>query len=272
MNTKKHHLLAIPYYLWIILFVIAPILLLLYRSFFNIAGEFTFDNYIHYFTNRNYLVMTASSFLYAFLVTLVTLVIAYPMAYFLTKTKRKDLWLLLIILPTWINLLLKIYAFIGILSQTGPINSFLTNLGFESQQLLFTNIAFLLVAAYIELPFMLLPIFNSIDEIPHSLIEASTDLGSSEWVTVRRVVMPLSMRGVRSGVQAVFIPSLSLFMLTRLIGGNRVITLGTAVEQHFLVTQNWGMGATIGVVLMVSMVLVMFLTRSRNDQGGASND
>src|SRR5699024_3968854 len=109
--------------------------------------------------------------------------------YFLTKTKRKDLWLLLIILPTWINLLLKIYAFIGILSQTGPINSFLTNLGFESQQLLFTNIAFLLVAAYIELPFMLLPIFNSIDEIPHSLIEASTDLGSSEWVTVRRVVM-----------------------------------------------------------------------------------
>ena len=105
-----------------------------------------------------------------------------------------------------------------------------------------------------------------------TLIEASTDLGSSEWVTVRRVVMPLSMRGVRSGVQAVFIPSLSLFMLTRLIGGNRVITLGTAVEQHFLVTQNWGMGATIGVVLMVSMVLVMFLTRSRNDQGGASND
>ena len=89
MNTKKHHLLAIPYYLWIILFVIAPILLL-YRSFFNIAGQFTFDNYIHYFTNRNYLVMTASSFLYAFLVTLVTLVIAYPMAYFLTKTKRKD--------------------------------------------------------------------------------------------------------------------------------------------------------------------------------------
>ncbi|MBZ6526944.1 ABC transporter permease [Aerococcaceae bacterium DSM 111021] len=272
MNTKKHHLLAIPYYLWIVLFVIAPILLLLYQSFFDLAGQFTFGNYIHYFTNRNYLIMTVSSFLYAFLVTLVTIIIAYPMAYFLSKTKRKDLWLLLIILPTWINLLLKIYAFIGILSQTGPINTFLMNIGFDSQQMLFTNAAFLLVAAYIELPFMLLPIFNSIDEIPNSLIEASTDLGSSEWITVRRVIMPLSMRGVRSGVQAVFIPSLSLFMLTRLIGGNRVITLGTAVEQHFLVTQNWGMGATIGVVLMVSMVLVMYLTRSRNDQGGVGND
>lgn len=272
MNTKKNHLLAIPYYLWIILFVVAPILLLLYRSFLDLSGNFTLNNYINYLTNSSYLIMTASSFLYAFLVTLVTILIAYPMAYFLTKTKYKDLWLLFIILPTWINLLLKIYAFIGILSQTGPVNSFLESIGVGSQQLLFTNVAFLLVAAYIELPFMLLPIFNSIDEIPSSILEASTDLGASEWVTIRRVILPLSMRGVRSGVQAVFIPSLSLFMLTRLIGGNRVITLGTAVEQHFLVTQNWGMGATIGVVLMVAMVLVMFLTRSRRDQGGAAND
>lgn len=272
MDRKKHHILAVPYYLWIAIFVIAPILLLLYRSFFDISGNFTFDNYIHYLTNINYLIMTASSFLYAFLVTLVTFVIAYPMAYFLTKTKRKDLWLLLVILPTWVNLLLKIYAFIGILSQTGPINNFLQMIGLEPQQLLFTNVAFLLVAAYIELPFMLLPIFNSIDEIPNSLLEASTDLGSSEWVTIKRVIFPLSLRGVRSGVQAVFIPSLSLFMLTRLIGGNRVITLGTAVEQHFLVTQNWGMGATIGVVLMIAMVLVMYLTRSRNDRGGVGNE
>ena len=125
--------------------------------------------------------------------------------------------------------------------------------------------AFLIVAAYIELPFMMLPIFNSIDEIPNSLMEASNDLGATPWETLRRVVFPLSMRGVRSGVQAVFIPSLSLFMLTRLIGGNRVITLGTAVEQHFLVTQNWA----IGVILLISMVLVMYVTRERHDQGGA---
>lgn len=272
MDQKKSHLLALPYYLWILLFVIAPLLLLLYRSFFDIQGNLTFDNYINYLTNTRYILMTASSFLYAFLVTLATFLVAYPTAYFLSKTKHKQLWLLFIILPTWINLLLKIYAFIGILSQTGPINTFLENIGFGSQQLLFTNAAFILVAAYIELPFMLLPIFNSIDEIPESLYEASLDLGANEWVTLRRVVFPLSLRGVRSGVQAVFIPSLSLFMLARLIGGNRVITLGTAVEQHFLVTQNWGMGATIGVVLMVSMVLVMFVTRSRNDQGGAVDE
>lgn len=272
MDNKKHHLLAVPYYLWIVVFVIAPILLLLYQSFFDIQGNLTLSNYVEYLTNSDYLLMTASSFLYAFLVTGLTFLIAYPMAYFLTKTKHKDLWMLFIILPTWINLLLKIYAFIGILSQTGPINSFLESIGIGSQQILFTNFAFVAVAAYIELPFMLLPIFNSIDEIPASLLEASRDLGSNEWVTVRRVVFPLSLRGVRSGVQAVFIPSLSLFMLARLIGGNRVITLGTAVEQHFLVTQNWGMGSTIGVVLMISMVIVMFLTRSRNDQGGALSE
>lgn len=272
MNNRKHHLLAVPYYLWILIFVIAPILLLLYQSFFDINGNVTLANYINYLTNSDYLLMTASSFFYAFLITLLTFLIAYPMAYFLTKTKYKDLWMLFIMLPTWINLLLKIYAFIGILSQTGPLNSFLESVGIGSQQILFTNLAFVLVAAYIELPFMLLPIFNSIDEIPDSLMEASRDLGSNEWITLKRVVFPLSMRGVRSGVQAVFIPSLSLFMLTRLIGGNRVITLGTAVEQHFLVTQNWGMGSTIGVVLMISMIMVMFLTRSRNDQGGAMNE
>ncbi len=272
MNSRKNNMLAIPYYLWIVMFVFAPLVLLLYQSFFDIQGNFTLNNYIEFFTSRNYLQMTASSFWYAFLVTVVTFVLAYPMAYFLTKTKNKRLWLMLIILPTWINLLLKTYAFIGLLGQTGPINEWLTAMGIGPMQLLFTDGSFLLVAAYIELPFMMLPIFNSIDEIPNTLMEASNDLGATQWETVRRVVFPLSLRGVRSGVQAVFIPSLSLFMLTRLIGGNRVVTLGTAVEQHFLVTQNWGMGSTIGVVLMIAMVFVMFLTRDRKDKGALVNE
>ena len=267
MNARKNHLLAVPYYLWIIIFVISPILLLLYRSFFDINGNFTFDNYLAFFTSGNYIRMALSSIFYAFMVTLVTFLFAYPMAYFLSKTNNKQLWLMLIILPTWINLLLKTYAFIGILGRTGPINQWLEAIGFGSRQLLFTNVAFLIVAAYIELPFMLIPIFNSIEEIPNSLIEASNDLGATPWVTLKQVVFPLSLRGVRSGVQAVFIPSLSLFMLTRLIGGNRVITLGTAVEQHFLVTQNWGMGSTIGVVLLVAMIFIMYITRERNTGG-----
>ena len=260
-------LFAIPYYVWIIVFVILPILLLVYKSFFNTSGQLSLENYVTFFSTQSYLIMTLSSIVYAALVTLITFIFAYPMAYALSKTRRRDLWVLLVILPTWINLLLKIYAFIGILSKSGPINHFLMMIGMDPQQLLFTNFAFLLVAAYIELPFMMLPIYNSIVEIPQSLYQASLDLGANEWTTLRRIVLPLSMNGIRSGVQAVFIPSLSLFMLTRLIGGNRVITLGTAVEQHFLVTQNIGMGSTIGVILMIAMFLIMYMTRDRKERG-----
>ena len=121
----------------------------------------------------------------------------------------------------------------------------------------------LTVASYIEIPFMILPIFNALDDLDQHLIHASRDLGANSWQTFTKVIFPLSMNGVRSGVQAVFIPSLSLFMLTRLIGGNRVITLGTAIEQHFLTTQNWGMGSTIGVVLILAMLLTMWLTKER---------
>ena len=113
---------------------------------------------------------------------------------------------------------------------------------------------------------MILPIFNVLDDMDNNLINASYDLGANRWQTFRNVVFPLSMNGVRSGVQSVFIPSLSLFMLTRLIGGNRVITLGTAIEQHFLTTQNWGMGSTIGVVLIIAMLFTMCATKERRER------
>lgn len=266
MNKQTRYLFGIPYVLWLILFVIAPLGLVLWQSLFDIHNQFTFNNYIQYFTSGNYLEMTFNSVFYAFLVTLITLLVSYPTAYVLSKLKHKQLWLLLIILPTWVNLLLKAYAFIGIFSHDGAVNSFLGFFGIAPQQFLFTDFSFLTVAAYIELPFMVLPIFNSIDEIPSSLIAASRDLGATRWETLKRVIFPLSMNGVRSGIQTVFIPSLSLFMLTRLIGGNRVITLGTAVEQHFLVTQNWGMGSTIGVVLILAMVILMIVLRSRKSK------
>ncbi|MEC6748631.1 ABC transporter permease [Marinilactibacillus sp. XAAS-LB27] len=263
MTSKQNKWLFFPYFIWIGLFVFIPIGLLIYQSFIGLNGTFTISNFVTYFTSTTYLKMTAQSFLYAFIITLITLCISYPTAYFLTQTRRKDLWMLLLILPTWINVLLKAYAFIGLLSQQGSVNSFFDWIGVGRQQLLFTNASFLLVATYIEIPFMLLPIYNAIEEIHPSVIHASRDLGANTWETFKNVIFPLSLSGVRSGIQVVFIPSLSLFMLTRLIGGNRVITLGTAIEQHFLVTQNWGMGSTIGIVLIVLMILTMVLTSGR---------
>lgn len=170
---------------------------------------------------------------------------------------------MLVVLPTWINLLLKAYAFMGIFGQHGGVNAFLSFVGIGPKQILFTDFSFIFVASYIEIPFMILPIFNALDDIDTNLINASHDLGGNGFQTFTKVVFPLSLNGVRSGVQSVFIPSLSLFMLTRLIGGNRVITLGTAIEQHFLTTQNWGMGSTIGVILIMAMLVIMWMTKER---------
>lgn len=271
MNKTKpiHFLYAIPYYAWIVLFVIAPIALVVYFSFFNISGQFTLENYQNFFSSV-YLKLAVSSFWYAFLITLFSLLVAYPTAYFLTKTKHKQLWLLFIIIPSWINLLLKTYAFIGIMGLHGPFNAFLGLFGISEKQILFTDFSFIFVSVYIFIPFMILPIFNSLDKLNPRLIDASRDLGASGWTTFRRVILPLTLNGVKSGVQIVFIPALSLFMITRLIAGNKVLTLGTAIEQHFLVTQNWGMGSTLAVFLIIAMFLIMMLTRG-NEKGALNN-
>ena len=265
---RQKVMFIVPYALWIILFVVAPLALIFYQSFFDINSHFTLANYQDYLTSPTYLKMTLNSVWYAALITVVTLVISYPTAYVLTQLQNRQFWLLIVILPTWINLLLKTYAFIGLFSRTGSINQFLRFVGLGSHQLLFTDASFMLVAAYIEIPFMVLPIYNALIEINPSLLNASKDLGATSWQTFRRIVFPLSMPGVKAGIQAVFIPSRSLFMITRLIGGNRVITLGTAIEEHFLTTQNWGMGSTIGVVLILAMFIVMFVTGDTREKGG----
>jgi len=147
MKKTSSKLFVVPYMLWIALFVLAPLVLIFGQSFFNIEGQFSLENYKSYFASQNltYLKMSFNSVLYAGIVTFVTLLISYPTALFLTRLKHRQLWLMLIILPTWINLLLKAYAFIGIFGQNGSINQFLEFIGIGSQQLLFTDFSFLFV-------------------------------------------------------------------------------------------------------------------------------
>jgi spermidine/putrescine transport system permease protein len=258
----------IPYALWMSLFVIAPIVLVLYFSFLDLDHHFTLANYRKFFSAA-YLGMTLTSFWYAFLITFFTLIISYPTAYLLTRTKHKNLWLMLIIIPSWINLLLKTYAFMGILGLHGPINAFLKVFGLRPTQLLFTDFSFILVVVYIFIPFMILPIFNSLDKLDRTLVYAARDLGASSWDTFRRVILPLTMNGVKSGVQVTFIPALSVFMITRLIAGNKVITLGTAIEEQFLVADNWGMGSMIAVILILIMAASMMITGTKRKGGRA---
>lgn len=259
MKDRTQKLFLIPYYLWIALFVIAPILLIVYYSFLDLYGNFTLKNYRRFFSPV-YLEMTLTSFWYALLITLFCLIVAYPTAYLLTRTRYKQLWMLLIIMPSWINLLLKAYAFIGIFGAHGMANALLEVVGIGSRQILYTDFSFIFVAVYIFIPFMILPIFNALDKLDKTYIDAAMDLGATRWQTFLRVIFPLTLNGVKSGCQVVFIPALSLFMLTRLIAGNRVITLGTAVEQQFLVNQDWGMGSTIAVFLVIIMFIIVALS------------
>lgn len=256
----KKKLMFIPYYFWLLFFVIVPILLIFVQSLNVPKGKNPFSNYVEYLTSPVYMKMTLNSFLFAFLITAICLLISYPAAYFIAQSKYDNFLILLITLPTWINLLLKAYAFIGIFSHDGTINGFLTMLGAAPKQLLFTNFSFIFVATYIEIPFMVLPIYNSVKALDKSYIKVSQDLGASKIQTFFKVILPLTMNGVRTGIQTVFIPSLSLFMLTRLIGGNRVITLGTAIEEHFLTTMNWGMGSTVGMVLVIIMIVIILIS------------
>lgn len=256
--------LAIPYLLWMVVFVILPISFMIYYSFNDMSGNLTLQNYAE-FLSSNYLKMTLNSFWYAFLITVITLLISYPLALVISRLKHKTFWLLIIIIPTWINILLKTYAFIGILGINGVVNTVFEMIGLTKIQLLFSDFAFITVAVYIFIPFMVLPIFNSINGINKNLISASYDLGASKWETLTRVIFPLSLEGVKSGIQITFIPALSLFMLSRLVAGNKVVTLGTAIEQQFLINENWGMGSTVGVFLILFMVCVMLVTRTKKE-------
>lgn len=211
--------------------------------------------------------MFAYSILYAALITIITLAISYPAAYYITRSKFQNILLMIMIIPTWINLLLKTYAFIGLLSHDGVINQFFHLFNLPSFNLLFTTGAFLVVASYIYIPFMILPIFNSMKAIPNNLLQASSDLGASPFYTFRKVIMPLTKEGVMTGIQVTFIPSLSLFMITRLIAGNKVINIGTAIEEQFLTIQNYGMGSTIALFLIVFMAFILIITKSSNGRG-----
>ena len=261
-NTNR--LLLIPYLIWMVLFIIIPVVLLVYYSFLDNQGHFSLTNYENIFT-LSYFKMFADSIIFAVIITLVTLLISYPAAYYIAQSKFQNLLLMIMIISTWINLLLKTYAFIGLLSHDGLINQLFNIFNLSPINMLFTAGAFIVVSSYIYIPFMILPIFNSMKAIPNNLLQASSDLGANPLTTFGKVIMPLTREGVMTGVQVTFIPALSLFMITRLIAGNKVINIGTAIEEQFLTIQNYGMGSTIALFLIIFMAFILIMTKSKSN-------
>ncbi len=269
--------LAIPYALWALIFSIIPILLIAIYSFCgrspygNIIYAFTWDNY-NRFLEPIYLNVLWRSVVLAVQSTVICFLIGYPMALIIARShvKKRSLMILLFILPLWTNFLLRTYAWMVLLRDQGVINHLLISLGIiqEPLKLLYTNGAVLLGMVYNFLPFMVLPIYAVLSKLDHSLIEAAEDLGATSLKVFMKVVFPLSLPGVVSGTIMVFMPAVSTFIISDLLGGGQTILLGNLIQNQFLVARNWQFGSSISII-MISMILICMAIMGRyREEGG----
>ncbi len=273
----KRKRLAVPYVIWMAIFVVVPLILVVIYAFTSKAGGFTLDN----FKGMGiYAKVFGQSFLLAVIATVVCLLLGYPLAYWMSRegeTFRK-VAMLLIMLPMWMNFLLRTYAWMSLLENTGIINSILNTLGvFKLINALFgtdlsyfpminTSGAVVLGMVYNYLPFMILPIFSVIEKIDPRVIEAAQDLGANNATVFRRVIFPLSMPGVISGITMVFIPSVSTFVISQLLGGGMTMMLGDLIQTQFLGNAyNPYLGSAISLVMMVIVLISMAIMNRFGD-------
>ncbi len=257
---------AVPHIVWSVLFIIAPLLFVLYYSFTDAGGDFSLSNILLLFTPE-YLSIFARSMSMALVATVICLIIAYPLAYFLSRMKgqAQATLLLLVMLPMWMNLLIRTYCWMNLLDMGGLINTLFGT----SWQMLGTSGAVILGMVYNFLPYMVLPLTTVMSKIDPSLLEAANDLGSSGLSTLFKVVLPLSMSGIVSGVTMVFVPSVSTFYISQKMGGGRFDLIGDTIERQFTAYTNYNMGASLSLVLMVLILIsTAVMNRFGDDEGG----
>ena len=266
---SKLSFLSIPYVVWMALFVVAPIIMVVIYAFNSADGGFTFANFSNMGT---YAVVFGRSFKLAAVATVICLLIGYPVSYMMSKEgpRFQRVAMVLIMLPMWINFLLRTYSWMSILENNGLLNQVFQKIGLislynsifgtslEFFPMLNTQGAVVLGMVYNYLPFMILPIYSVIVKLDHSLIEAARDLGANGLNVFRRVILPLSLPGVLSGITMVFVPSVSTFAISKMLGGGTELLLGDLIEQQFLGgAYNPQLGAAISLVMMVIVVLCM---------------
>lgn len=262
MKSKS---LSIPYVIWMALFVVAPIMIITLYAFTTDAGGFTFSNFENML---QYAAAFGRSFLLAALATVISFLIGYPMALFLAREKGclHRMATMLIMLPMWMNFLLRTYSWSFLLERNGLINRLFGLIGLGPFQMIDTRGAIVLGMVYNYLPYMILPIFSVIDKIDHRVIEAAQDLGADNATVFRKVIFPLSLPGVLSGITMVFIPSVSTFAISGLLGGNKTLMLGNLIDMQFLGNAyNPHLGSAISLVMMVVVMLCMAIMNRFGD-------
>lgn len=274
---KRFSQLAIPYIVWAALMLILPMALIALYSIAEpgnsiISFTLTMDHYVKFFTDPDFLIILWRSLLIAIKTTIICLLLGYPAAYFIARSsdKMQNILVLCITLPTWINMLVRTYAWIGLLSEGGLFQRILSFIGLGNTELLYTEGAVLLGMVYNFVPFMILQINTSLCKMDHSLLEASADLGANPVQTFMRVTLPLSLPGVINGITLVFLPAVSSFFIPKLLGGGQYFLIGNLIENQFITVGEWNFGSAISMIMAVIMMLLMMLVRKveiRN-QGG----
>ena len=260
-----------PYMLWALLFTIAPLIMVIYYAFTDSSGAFSLENIkqISFYGSTFILSMG-----YGAIATVICLLMAYPFAFFLANcgVSFKRMSVMLVMLPMWMSFLIRTYSWMTILGDSGVINGFLALFGKDEPiTMLNTPGAVILGMVYNFLPYMILPLYTVMDKMDHSLIEAAQDLGSSKASTLRRVILPLSVPGIASGITMVFVPSVSTFYITQKLGGGQINLIGDVIEGQFQTAYNYNLGAALSLVLMVLILICLgvlnYFTDSDDDGG-----
>lgn len=271
MNKKAfgNKLVASPYIVWSAIFIVVPLIIMVYFSLTDQNGAFTLANISEI---GKYKKAFGISILYAAAATLITLVLAYPMAYFMTKLNisSQRMLFMIVMIPMWMNFLIRTYSWITILANTGLINTFLSKLGLGPLRLINTPGAVILGMVYDFIPYMILPLYSVMSKLDKSLLEAAEDLGSDAFTKFRRVLFPLSKPGMISGITMVFVPSVSTFYISQKLGGNKTMLIGDTIEYFFnLGPTYYNIASAISLVLMVMILVCLFIM---NRCGGNEED
>lgn len=277
-------------YLWLLLFFLAPFLIILkisfadplvalppFSAFFDWSADgwqriqATFDNYLFLFQDRFYAIIYLSSIKTAAISTLLCLLLGYPMAYFISRQPpfRRNLLLLAVILPFWISFLLRVYAWIGLLNTHGVINKLLLSIGLIDQPLvmLYNDFAVYLGIIYSYLPFMILPLYANLERMNRDLNDAAADLGAKRWEVFRDITLPLSMPGIVAGCLLVFIPAIGEFIIPALLGSADTLMIGRALWDEFFINRDWPVASAVSVMLLLILILpMMWFQKTQREQ------
>ena len=265
LRSKASRWAAAPYLVWMVLFIVVPLGIVVWYALTNSDGQVTLANLT---SIGRYASVFGRSLLLAAEATIICLVLAFPVGYFLSRLRanKQHIMLMLVMLPMWMNFLLRTYSWVFLLERNGFFNTLLETIGLPKLDIIDTQGAVVLGMVYNFLPFMVLPIYSVIIKLDHSLVEAARDLGANSMTVFRRVILPLSLPGVISGITMVFVPSVSTFAISRMLGGGTELLLGDLIERQFLGgAYNPQLGAAIALVMMAIVVVCMLVMNRFGD-------